>query len=303
MNELQKLIWTEKYRPKKLDDIIFNDKERIKKYLTTPVSLPSFIFYSSSPGTGKTSLAKIIIDELQCDSLIMNSSIERGIDIVREKIKLFAQSMSSNQKTKRLILMDEADYVTAVAQASLRNMLEEYSDNAFWIFSANDLNKIIEPIRSRCVIFNFERPNKKEIINRLEYICKEEKIEYDIEDLARLINICYPDIRSMILTLQSTKIDNKFLLIEYEEYQDFLKAIKLKDIQTIYSKSFSDNFNILTFVRWFFKYLFENYDKFTYEQVKEISFCLAEIEKNYNLGVNLPIIFIANILKISEILS
>jgi replication factor C small subunit len=199
--------------------------------------------------------------------------------------------------------MDEADGVTTIAQNSLRNMMEEYSENCFFILTANDLNKIIEPIRSRCVLVNFERPNKKEIIGRLEYICQEEKIEADIEDIVKLVDKCYPDIRAMILTLQSSKIDGTPLLVDYQEYADFLHAIKMKDIQTIYHKVFGTNFNILTFDRFMFNYLIENYSELGYSKCSRIALSIAEVEKYWNLGANLNIIFIAEILKISGILN
>lgn len=303
MSELSNSIYTEKYRSSSFGELIFEDKQTLLNYLKKPLELPSFIFHSSSPGTGKTSCSKLISKVLECDTLILNSSDERGIDVIRDKIKLFAQSLSSNNNTKRMIFMDEMDGTTSIAQNSLRVTMEEYSSNCFFVFSCNDINKIIEPIRSRCVLFSFERPSKKQIFDRLEYICKEENIEYDPEDLSQLINLNYPDIRSMVMTLQSTKIDSKSLLVDNDEYREFFKYLLLKDIQSIYSKSFSNSFNLMGFNRWLFHYIFYNQSLFSFSELSCISMLLADTEKNYNLGVNLPILFIANMLEVAEIIS
>jgi replication factor C small subunit len=279
-----------------------NKKETVYGFvLDTPSQWYITNDYIITHNTGKSSCAKAIAKELDCDVKYLNSSLERGIEVVRDEVRLFAQSMSSKEGTKRLVFMDEADGVTSTAQNSLRNMMEEYSSNCFFILTCNDLNKIIEPIRSRCVIINFERPNKREIVSRLEYICSQEKIEADIEDISKLVDKLYPDIRSMILTLQSCKLDNKPLLVDYNEYNEFIKAIKLKDVQTIYSKVFGGSFDILSFNRFFFNHLMENYDKYQVK-TKEIALCLAEVEKYWNLGSNINIIFISEMLKVSDIL-
>jgi len=302
MNELQKLILTERWRPDNLKDLILENKATVLNNIKSKDTIPSFIFYSNRPGTGKSSCGKAIANELDCDILYLNSSMDRGIDTIRDKIKLFAQSMSSKTGVKRLVLLDEADGLTTQALNSLRNLMEEYSSNVFFIFTANDINKIIEPIRSRCVCINFERPPKKEIISRIEYICQKENIEADIEDIVKLVDTHYPDIRSMILTLQSSLLDKKPLLVDYQDYKDFLSAIKLKDIQTIYAKVYGSDFNILAFNRWFFSHLIAKYDTYGYEKASKIALSLAEVEKYWNLGANLQIIFIAEMLKIGDIL-
>ena len=303
MSELINSLFTEKYRPSSFDDMIMRDKETILKYINHPLSLPSFILHSTSPGTGKTSLSKIISNHLQCDTLLLNSSDERGIDTVREKINLFATSLSSNSKVKRMILMEEADALTKPAMDCLRVALEEHSDNCFFIFSINDLGKIILPIRSRCILIDFSSPPKKEIIARLEYICNQEKIEYDIEDLNKLVDLSYPDIRSMILTLQSCKIDNKPLLVTEEEYSIFLEAILKGNIDFIYHRVYGSAFNILAFNKWFFRYLLKNYNKWGHEKVSEIALLIADTEKHWALNADLEIVFIANVLQIQRILN
>lgn len=302
-NELQNKILVEKWRPTELKDLICLAKDEISEFLKYPLKMPSFLLYSASPGTGKTSLAKIMATQLKCDVLTLNASKERGIDTIREQVNTFAEHMSISNTSKRMVFMDEADFLTPQAMASLRNMIEEYSNNVFFVFSCNDIAKIIEPIRSRCVMVNFENPPKKEILDRLEYICKEEKIDYGIEILVKLMNSYYPDIRSMIKSLQNASLDkNSKLLDEEIEFLRFLKAIEEKDIKFLYTKTFDATMNLLGFNDWFFKYLMKNYKLYDFDTVKKIASFLADIEKNWNLGVNLDIIFIANILEISNIL-
>lgn len=296
---LHNAIFTEKYRPEVFDDVIIDKKSLIQNYLKDPKTIPSFLFNSAKPGTGKTTTAKVIAKTLKCDILSLNSSDERGIDTVRDKIKTFAESMSSLDGMKRCVFCDEADKMTSTGQDALKNIIETYSDNCFFIFTCNDISKITEPIRSRCVLINFDKPNKEEILKRLQFICKEEEIE-DIEeaDLKRLINLCYPDIRSMIVRLQNYKIDGQDLFSNTNIFIDFAKAIKKKDIKYIYDTIYSGQFNILEFNKWYFQKVFDGVDKIGIDKTAKISKLLADTEKHWTLGANLDIIFLNNILQI-----
>lgn len=305
MSELTDKIWIEKYRPTQFEDLILEDKEVIVKYLDNPKSVPSFIFYSTKPGTGKTSTAKIIIRDLQCDSLMINSSDERGIETIRERIKTFSQSLSSDPDKKRCVFLDEADGLTRQAQDSLRNLMEFYSDNVFFIFTANDINKIIEPIRSRCQVINFERPSKTDIVARLSYICDKEEIEWDRDggDLVQdIIERYYPDIRKMIAKLQSSKIDDRPLIADEEDFKKFLKLMKEKDIRAIYETVYSGDFDYEGFNKWYFDHIFDKSNINNLDSCSAIAFRLADNEKSWNLGVNMEMVFINNILQIIKIL-
>lgn len=303
MSELEDSIWTIKYRPDNFDDLILEEKNSIINFINSK-SIPSFLFYSNRPGTGKTSCAKLIISELDCDSLIINSSKERGIDIIRDKISTFASSLSSNPNTKRCVFLDEADGLTGQAQDSLKNLMETYSDNCFFIFSCNDFNKIIEPIRSRCDCkVNFGIPNKTAIKVRLEEICELENYsKYTDESLDNLITYCYPDMRSMIGTLQTCHFSNKELTIDTKEFEEFLSKMKSRDTEYIYKKVFSGTFKIMDFNKWIFKHIYDNCNKFNFEQLCKISRLLADTEKNWAIRANIEIIFLANIMKVMEIL-
>jgi len=303
MSELVDKIWVEKYRPRVFDDLILDNKTEILKHMQNPKSLPSFIFYSSKPGTGKTSLAKLMVETLDADCQPINSSDERGIETIRSKVRNFAISKSSNDKTKRCIFMDEADGLTSIAQDSLRNLMEEYSDNCFFILTCNRLSKIIEPLQSRCFVVNFEKPERTEIFMRLEHICKEEKLDCSDEDLLGIINFYYPDIRSMVKYLHKCKILGQKPSITNinEEYMEFLSKLKEKDVKYIYLKAYDSSFDIDNFVIWFFQYIFENgtagIDKYT-----RIVNCLADYEKSAMLGVNREIVFVSNMLEIMKVI-
>lgn len=302
MNELELAIWSEKYRPHKFEDVIFEHRDTILKFLEKPEAIPSFIFYSSRPGTGKTSTAKLISEYLECDTLILNSSDERGIDTIRDKIKMFVESLSSNN-IKRMVFCDEADGLTKQALDSLRNLMETYSDNCFFIFSCNDLGKIIEPIRSRCITINFETPNKKHILERLEYVAQQEKLDYDMEDLISMINLYYPDIRTMILQLQLSSINNNATLVNYEQFKHTLDAIVRKDIEFVRNLVYSNNLDVLAFNKWLFRYVVDNSKKIDFTKLSKICLYLANTELQWSQGVTLDIVFLANIIQVMEIIN
>ena len=302
MKHLNELIWAEKYRPNKFEDLILEDKSGLLRALDNPKSINSFIFYSSSPGTGKTSTARIIIQYLNCDYLMINSSDERGIDTIRDKIKTFSMALSSNEQAKRCIFLDEADGLTKQAQDSMRNLMETYSENCFFILSCNDIAKIIEPIRSRCTLINFERPNKADIRARLEEIVVNEKLKVDEKTLDNLLETCYADIRKMIVKLQQFSLDGKEIVSSEQENNEFLNLLKTKNIKQIYEKVYSGSFDFMSFNKWMFHRVFTHFDKLGLDKASFIAGKLADTEKYWNQGCNQEIIFIANMLEVSKIL-
>jgi len=209
---------------------------------------------------------------------------------------MFAKSLSTNG-IKRCIFLDEADGLTKQAQDSLRNLMETYSDNAFFIFSCNDFTKIIDPIKSRCISINFQFPDKRSIFDKIFIICKEENIEGSVSSL---VEYYYPDIRSMIAELQEAKLSGNPLEFKYQRFEDFLELIKKKDFETIKDIVYSTPFNFKAFNKWFFSYIFQNYDKYGFENARKMINFLAETEKFSSLNVNLEVIFIANIMEISK---
>jgi len=190
----------EDYRPKEFCDVIGLD-ESIPKSINNTGKINHLLFMGSA-GTGKTTTAKIIINKLQVESLELNASDERGINVIREKVKSFAMTQSLNGKFK-IIFLDEADFLTPEAQNSLRNLMEKYEKNCRFILTGNYSNKFVEAIKSRCDNYYFKNPTKEQILERLTYVIQKESItNISEENLKKIIEINYPDIRSCIKSVE-----------------------------------------------------------------------------------------------------
>lgn len=302
---LKDIILVEKYRPQKIDDVVGGFKDRIKAHLKNPSTMPHFIFNSPAPGTGKTALAKAIINELGCDSLILNTGDDRKIEMIREKVKLFIRSKSSISGLKRCVFMDEADSMLAPSQNALKTMLEQYSSNAFFIFSCNRLEAIIKALRSRCITIDFSNPNKQEIYNRLVYICKQENIGFNEKSLKELVMEKYPSIRDMIMILQDVKttgcsIDEIFT-DNYKKYTGAWKLIKTGNFISLKNLLFRREIDPTEFNNFIFREIFREAKNIGTVKAFEILEVVADTEKAFVSGANLDIIFLSNSYKIHRI--
>jgi len=226
-------LWVEKYRPSCMDDIILDEKtkEFVKKCLDKKTI--THLLLHGKQGMGKTSLAKIIVKELDCDHLYINASDTRGIDTVRDEIKNFVQLMPSNGSIQ-VVILDEFDGFTPDAMRALRNMLEEYSETNRFIFTCNDINRIIEPIRSRVYEINISNPPIKKCVERCVSILKSEKITLNEENkniISKKVKTFYPDIRKIIFELQ-TSLDLSINLNDNVESIDSFSTNLLNKIQS-----------------------------------------------------------------------
>lgn len=194
------MLLVEKYRPNKIEDVVGFPQDKIQ----INEGLPHLLFYGP-PGTGKTTLAKIIIRTLGSDHIVLNASDERGIDTIRDKVKVFASTKSSSGKIK-IIFLDESDHLTPDAQTSLRNLMETYSNNCRFILTANYLNRIIDPLQSRCQMLEFNNIPQDLIVTRLQYICDQEKIPYELDALKALVSINGSDIRKSVNKLEELRV-------------------------------------------------------------------------------------------------
>ena len=193
-------LWVEKYRPDTLQGYIGNDVivNKIKTYIEGG-DIPHLLFYGRA-GTGKTTLAKIVINNIECDYLYINASDENNVDTVRNKIRDF--SSSAGFSTLKVVILDEADFMTPNAQAALRNLMETFSKHTRFILTCNYIEKIIDPIQSRCQVFAITPPSKKDVAERLLYITHEENIPDNTNAIVHIVRATYPDIRRSINSLQ-----------------------------------------------------------------------------------------------------
>jgi replication factor C small subunit len=202
-------LWVEKYRSQNLDTYVGNEgvKAFISKCITTN-DIPHLLLYGK-PGTGKTTLAKLITKNIQCDVMYINASDERGIDTIRDKIVDFASVNSF--KPIKIIILDESDYITAQAQAALRNVMETYSAKTRFILTANYAERIIDPLKSRCQTFHIEPPAKGDVAKHLAWVLDQEEVKYELSDIAALVKTYYPDIRKIINATQQSVSEDSIL--------------------------------------------------------------------------------------------
>ena len=205
MANTENSLLVEKYRPSKLENYVGNEniKKSISKYLEQNDIL-NLIFYGPA-GTGKTTLAKLCVQNLDCDHLYINASDERGIETIRDKVQSFASVASF--KPLKVVILDEADFLTIQAQASLRNIIETFSRTTRFIMTCNFVERIIDPLQSRCQVLKIVPPTKKDVAKHLHWICNQESISHDINDLVPLVNQYYPDLRKCINTIQLSTVD------------------------------------------------------------------------------------------------
>ena len=229
-------IWVEKYRPYILDNYIGNEilKEKFSQYIQTQ-DIPHLLFYGTA-GTGKTTAAKILIKNIECDHLFINASDERGIDVIREKIKNFAST--SGFAPLKVVVLDEADALTPDAQAALRNMMEVFSQRTRFILTCNYFERIIPPIVSRCQTSALTPPSKKEVAVHLTNILNQEGVTFEKQAIATLVNAYYPDIRRIIGSAQQQTRDGK-LVVNVNEV--IAGDSKLKIMDTLMSNQPSAN--------------------------------------------------------------
>jgi replication factor C small subunit len=273
----QHTLWIEKYRSNNLDEYIGNDaiKSRIADCIAKN-DIPHLIF-AGSAGTGKTTLAKLIVKNIQCDYLYINASDENGIDTIRDKVKGFA-STASFQSIK-IVILDEADFLTQPAQAALRNLIEEYSAYTRFILTCNYVERLIEPLQSRCELHMLKPPTKGAVAKHIcTNILDVESVTYDVQDVVKVINEFYPDIRSVIKVLQSNVRDSKLTVTTLDDNwtKQLIQILIKRDknawyqIRQLVADAQVDDFQTA------YRYMFDHLTEFSYGNDAQLSVILDD---------------------------
>lgn len=213
MSNFKDKLWVEKYRPKRAADYVFVDTRqqgKVESWIKDQ-SCPHVLF-AGEAGTGKTTLAKVLINELNVedyDVLEINASRDNGVEFIRERIESFCQTMPFGQF--KVILLDEADYLSQPAQAVLRGLIEQYANSVRFMLTCNYLHKIIPALKSRCETFIISKPERTEFTARAATVLVTEGIDFDLDTLDDYVAGTYPDLRKCLSSLQSNSTSGKLL--------------------------------------------------------------------------------------------
>ena len=296
-------LWVEKYRPTDLSTYVGNEhlKEKVKVYLESE-DVPHLLLFGKA-GTGKTTLAKIVVNNIDCDYMYINASDENKVDDVRNKIKTFASSVGF--KSLKVIILDECDYLTPNAQAALRNLMETFSKHCRFILTCNYVERIIDPIQSRCQSYKVVPPSKKEVAQQMVNILKEENCTFELDDIALIVNAGYPDIRRVINSAQRQIVDGKLKIDTSSVIQNNYKlqllemlssGAKLNDIrQLIADNSISDYSEL-------YRLLYDEVDNYGNGKQAECIMNIAEAQYQDVHVVDKEINFMSLIIRLIRIL-
>lgn len=296
-------LLNEKYRPLTLDKFVGNEnlKKTIQQFLNQN-DIVNMLLYGGA-GTGKSTLAKLIVHNLDCDSLLINASDERGIETIRDKVQSFASVASF--KPLKVVILDEADFLTIQAQASLRNIIETFSRTTRFILTCNYVERIIDPLQSRCQTLKVVPPSKQDIAYHLMDVFKSEEVECGADDLRTIVNQYYPDIRKMLNTIQLSIQDgeviiDKSVLVSSNYMTQVLKQLSnakpnWKEIRQIIANANVKDFEEL------YRYLYDNSSRFAPGNEGMVAVYVNEYSYQSNFRIDKEINCLALISKLIEL--
>ncbi len=303
MSKKVNTLWVEKYRSADLNSYVGNEtiKTTVDKYIKQN-DIQNFLFYGPA-GTGKTTLAKLIVNNLDCEHLYINASDERGIDTIRDKVSSFAGAASF--APLKVIILDEADFLTIQGQAALRNVIETYSRTTRFILTCNFVERIIDPLQSRCQVLKIVPPSKQDIAYHLVNIFKQEEVDCAADDLKLVVNQFYPDLRKMLNTLQLSIQDNevvldKSILVSSNYMTQVLKELKnakpnWREIRQIIANANVSDFEEL------YRYLYDNASVYANGMEGMVAIYINEYSYQSNFRIDKEINAMALIQKLIEL--
>ena len=302
MEEIKNTLWVEKYRPSKLDSYIGNQhlRSKVKVYIESG-DLPHLLLYGRA-GTGKTTLAKLLVNNIDCDYLYINASDENSVDVVREKVKNFASTLGFADM--KVIILDECDYITPNAQAALRNLMETFSKNCRFILTCNYVERIIDPIQSRCQSFQIIPPDRKEVAVHLNSILTKEGVKSDINDIVTIVNGGFPDLRRVINAAQRQVVNDELVIDEGMSIQNDYKNQVLEILKTQDKKNSFKNIRQLladskvTDFSDLFRLLFDTVDDWGRGHVAECILILSQYQQSDAVVVDKEINIMAMFIEI-----
>ena len=265
---MAKELWVEKYRPERITDYVFKDvsqRKQVQNWITDG-GIPHLLF-SGSPGTGKTTLAKVLINELsieKADVLYINASRDNGVEMIRKRISAFSETMPWGEF--KVILLDEADHISPEGQAALRGVMEQYHASVRFILTCNYPNMIIPALHSRCQGFHIEQLDQTDFTVRVGEILQDNEVKFDIETLDAMVRANYPDLRKTINSVQMCIIDKELVKPDEEgasaewrmQMVELFKAKKIADARKlIVAKARTDEYNDI------YTWLYRNIDLYT----------------------------------------
>lgn len=295
-------LLVEKYRPTNIDNYVGNEsiKNTIKSYIDQN-DIQNLLFYGPA-GTGKTTLAKLITKNIDCDLLYINASDERGIETIRDKVSGFASTMSF--KPLKVVILDEADFLTIMAQASLRNVIETFSRSTRFILTCNYLERIIDPLQSRCQTLKIVPPDRLDIINHLMKVTNKENIKHSVSDLETIVNNNYPDVRKMLNTIQISTVNNTIkldetALVESNYMDKVLTELKKKKSNWRTIRQIIADSNVSDF-EGFYRYLYDKSNEYAPGKEGMIAYYINEYSYQSNFRIDKEVNCMALMSKIIE---
>ena len=274
-------LWVEKYRPSTMDTYIGNEhlKSKVSIYLESG-DLPHLLLYGRA-GTGKTTLAKLLVKNIECDYLYINASDVRRVDDLIPKVRNFASTVGF--KDMKIVILDEVDYISGHSQAALRNLMEIFSRHCRFILTCNYVERLIDPIQSRCQSFQIIPPSRSEVAQRMVKILEEEGVVYELDDLKILVNSGYPDIRRVINSAQRQSIDGKLIVDKQSIVENDYKLKVLELLKQDKKSAFNGTRKVLvdskvTDYAELFRLLYDEVDGYGKGHVAECILIIAKYE-------------------------